>query len=115
MVAYTMPQQKKKEDSERLRGERDQIKFTDFGFERWQHVKVSMCKIQLCPLSASARISIIGVYVSLPSLTRDLMTVYQKMLLLQHQKAGFFQLVSCREMSCTFRRSTRPKRSLLAV
>ena len=26
----------KKEESERLRGERDQIKFTDLGFERWQ-------------------------------------------------------------------------------
>ena len=37
MVAYTMPQQrKKKERSERLRGERDQIKFIDLGFERWQ-------------------------------------------------------------------------------
>ena len=32
-----MPQQrKKKERSERLRGERDQIKFIDLGFERWQ-------------------------------------------------------------------------------
>ena len=29
MVAYTMPQQRKKEKSERLRGERDQIKFID--------------------------------------------------------------------------------------
>ena len=27
MLAYTMPQQRKKEESERLRGERDQIKF----------------------------------------------------------------------------------------
>ena len=37
MVAYTMPQQrKKKERSERLRGERDQIKFIDLGFERWR-------------------------------------------------------------------------------
>ena len=33
MVAYTMPQQrKKKERSERLREERDQIKFIDLGF-----------------------------------------------------------------------------------
>ena len=32
----TMPQQRKKEESERLRGERDQIKFIDLGFERWQ-------------------------------------------------------------------------------
>ena len=27
MVAYTIPPQRKKEESERLRGERDQIKF----------------------------------------------------------------------------------------
>ena len=34
MVAYTMPQQrKKKERSERLRGERDQIRFIYLGFE----------------------------------------------------------------------------------
>ena len=34
-----MPQQrKKKERSERLRGERDQIEFIDLGFERWQVV-----------------------------------------------------------------------------
>ena len=36
MVAYTMPQQRSKEKSERLRGERDQIKFINLGFERWQ-------------------------------------------------------------------------------
>ena len=36
MVAYTRPQQRKKEKSERLRGERDQIKFIDLRFERWQ-------------------------------------------------------------------------------
>ena len=30
-----MPQQRKKEESERLRGERDQIKLIDIGFERW--------------------------------------------------------------------------------
>ena len=29
MVAYTKPQQWKKEESERLRGEREQIKFID--------------------------------------------------------------------------------------
>ena len=36
MVAYTKPQQRKKEESERL-GEResDQIKFIDLRFERW--------------------------------------------------------------------------------
>ena len=39
MVAYTKPQQWKKEESERLRGERDKIKFIDLGFERWQVVR----------------------------------------------------------------------------
>ena len=34
MVAYAKPQQRKKEESKRLRGERDQIKFIDLGFER---------------------------------------------------------------------------------
>ena len=34
-----MPQQMKKEESERPRGERDQIKFTGLGFERWQVVR----------------------------------------------------------------------------
>ena len=33
MVAYTKPQQRKKEESERLRGERDKIKFFDPIFE----------------------------------------------------------------------------------
>ena len=33
-----MPQQRKKEERERLRGKRDQIKFIDLGFERWQVV-----------------------------------------------------------------------------
>ena len=36
MVAYTKPQKVKKE--ERLRVERDQIKFIDLRFERWQVV-----------------------------------------------------------------------------
>ena len=36
MVAYTMLQERKKEESKRLQGERDQIKFIDLGFERWQ-------------------------------------------------------------------------------
>ena len=44
MVAYTKPQQKKKEESERLRGERDQIKFIDLGFERWQVVRFMNAK-----------------------------------------------------------------------
>ena len=35
MVAYTKPQQKKKEESERSRGERDQIKFIDLGIENY--------------------------------------------------------------------------------
>ena len=39
MVAYTKPQQRKKEESEMLRGERDQIKSVDLGFERWQVVR----------------------------------------------------------------------------
>ena len=38
MVAYTKPQQRKKEESERLRCEGYQIKFTDFRFEIWQAV-----------------------------------------------------------------------------
>ena len=41
MVADTMPQQRKIEESERLRGERDQIKFIDLRFERWQVVGLS--------------------------------------------------------------------------
>ena len=40
MVAYAEPQQRKKEETERLRGERDQIKFIDLGFERWQVVRI---------------------------------------------------------------------------
>ena len=39
MVAYTMPQQRKKEESERPRGERDQMNFIHLGFERWQVVR----------------------------------------------------------------------------
>ena len=35
-MAYTMPQQRKNEESERLRGEKDQIKFIDLRFEGWQ-------------------------------------------------------------------------------
>ena len=35
-MIYTKPQQRKKEESERLRGEEDQIKFIDLRFERWQ-------------------------------------------------------------------------------
>ena len=39
MVAHTRPQQGKKEESERIRGERDQITFIDLRFERWQVVR----------------------------------------------------------------------------
>ena len=35
MVAYAKPQQRKKEESKRLGGERDQIKFIDLRFEKW--------------------------------------------------------------------------------
>ena len=35
-MAYTEPQQRKQGESERLRGERDQIKFIDLRFERLQ-------------------------------------------------------------------------------
>ena len=38
MVTYTKPRQRKKEESEQLRGERDQIKFIYIRFERWQAV-----------------------------------------------------------------------------
>ena len=34
MVTYTKPRKRKKEGSERLRGEGDQIKFIDLRFER---------------------------------------------------------------------------------
>ena len=34
-----MPQQRKKEESERIRGEGYQIKSIDLGFERWQIVR----------------------------------------------------------------------------
>ena len=36
MVAYPKPQQGKKEEGARLKGEEDQIKFIDHRFERWQ-------------------------------------------------------------------------------
>ena len=46
MVAYTKPQQSKKEESKQLREERDQIKFFDFGFERWQTVRFRKARRQ---------------------------------------------------------------------
>ena len=39
MVAYAKPQQWKKEESERLRGEGDRIEFIDLTFERRQVVR----------------------------------------------------------------------------
>ena len=39
MVAYTKPQQRKREESERLRGETVQIKFIYLRFEKWQVVR----------------------------------------------------------------------------
>ena len=38
MVAYTKPQQRKKEGSNMLRGAGEKIKFIDLVFERWQVV-----------------------------------------------------------------------------
>ena len=49
MVAYTKPQQRKKEESERLRGEGDQIKFIDLRFERWQVVRFRKARRQDVP------------------------------------------------------------------
>ena len=39
MAVYAKPQQGKKEESDRLRGERDQIEFIYLRFERWQVVR----------------------------------------------------------------------------
>ena len=41
MVAYAKPQKREKEERERLRGERDQIKFIDLKFGRCQVVGLS--------------------------------------------------------------------------
>ena len=38
MAAYTKPQRRKKEEIERIR-EKDQIKFINLRFERWQVVR----------------------------------------------------------------------------
>ena len=43
-MAYTKPQQRKKEESEKLRGERDRIKVFDLRFERWQVVRFRKAK-----------------------------------------------------------------------
>ena len=44
IVANTKPQKRKKEGSERLRGEINQIKFIDLRFERWQVVRFRQAK-----------------------------------------------------------------------
>ena len=44
MVAYTKPQQRKKEESEWLIGERDQIKLIGLRFQRWQVVRFSKAR-----------------------------------------------------------------------
>ena len=49
MVAYTKPQQWKEEESEKLRGERDQIKLIDLRFERWQVVGFRKARRQDVP------------------------------------------------------------------
>ena len=41
MVAYTKPQHRKKEESEKLRGEGDHIKIIDLRFERWKVLRLS--------------------------------------------------------------------------
>ena len=55
MAAYTKPQQRKKEESGRLRGERDQIKFIDLRFERWQAVRFRKARRQDVPKIACSR------------------------------------------------------------
>ena len=49
MVANAKPQQRKKEESEQLRGERDKIKFIDLRFERWQVVGLRKARRQDIP------------------------------------------------------------------
>ena len=39
MLVHAEPQQRKKEETEKLREEGDQIKFIDLIFERWQVVR----------------------------------------------------------------------------
>ena len=48
-MAYAKPQRRKKEDSEMLRGERDQIKFIDLRFERWEVVRFRKARRQDVP------------------------------------------------------------------
>ena len=44
-----------KEESERLRGERDQIKFIDLGFKRWKVVGCRKARKQVVPSVACSR------------------------------------------------------------
>ena len=48
-MAYTKPQQRKKEESERLRVERDQITFIDLRFEKCQVVGFRKARRQDVP------------------------------------------------------------------
>ena len=48
MVAFTKPQQWKKEESEKLRGERDHLKFIHTKFERWQVVRFRKARRRQC-------------------------------------------------------------------
>ena len=45
-MAYTKPQQRKKEESKKLRGEKDKTKFIDLRFERWRVLQVTVKRIQ---------------------------------------------------------------------
>ena len=57
MVAYTKPQQRKKEEREKLRGESDQIKFIDLRFEKWQIVRFRKVRRQDVPKMACSTLS----------------------------------------------------------
>ena len=46
-MAYTKPQQRKKEESEQLRGERDHVKFIDLRFVRWQVIGLRKARRRL--------------------------------------------------------------------
>ena len=56
MVAYAKPQQRKKEEREKLSGQGDQIKLIDLRFERWQVVRLRKeRRRQYVPQIASSR------------------------------------------------------------
>ena len=52
MVAYKKPQQRHKDESKRLRGERHHIKFMNLRFEIWQVVRFRKARRQDFPQSA---------------------------------------------------------------